>query len=95
MLHIYFFIFNIGSNHYASSTLRQHTFLTNILKKIESDEGWSAVNKDLNEIKMILANPSNIKVHISGNLDTLCETQPNASSLLKELVPTNVKSSEV
>lgn len=84
----------IGSNHYACSTLRQHTFLTNLQIAIESDKGWSIVNEDLNKVKSILADPCNIKVHLSANLDSLCELQPTAPSMLKQLIPSDAKSAE-
>lgn len=83
----------LDNNHYACSTLRQHKFLSNLQKKIESDEGWSSINDDLNKVKMILANPESIKMHLSANLDVLCEIQPDASSLLEQLIPSNIKRS--
>lgn len=84
----------IDSNHYACSTLRQHKFLSNLQKKIESDEGWSSVTDDLNSVKMMLANPDNIKMHLSADLDVLCQIKPDASSLLEQLLPPNIKHSE-
>lgn len=61
--------------------------------KIESDEGWLSVNEDLNKVKMILTNPNNIKMHISADLDVLCEIKPDASSILGNILPANVKCS--
>lgn len=90
---LYYFIC-IDSNHYACSTLRQHKFLSNLQNKIESDEGWASVTDDLNNVKMILANPNSIKMHLSADLDRLCEIKPNASSLLEKLLPPNVECSE-
>uniref|UniRef100_A0A2S2PA73 Presequence protease, mitochondrial n=1 Tax=Schizaphis graminum TaxID=13262 RepID=A0A2S2PA73_SCHGA len=84
-------IYNNNSNHYACSTLRQHKFLSNLQNKIESDEGWSSVTDDLNNVKMILANPDSIKMHLSADLDKLCEIKPDASALLEKLLPPNVK----
>lgn len=43
---------------------------------------------------MILANPDSIKMHLSADLDVLCEVQPDASSLLEQLILPNVKQSE-
>jgi len=91
-INIYFIC--IDNNHYACSTLRQHKFLSNLQNKIESDEGWSSVTDDLNNVKMILANPNSIKMHLSADLDVLCEMKPDASSLLEQLLPPNVKQSE-
>jgi len=73
--------------------LRQHKFLSNLQNKIESDEGWSSVTDDLNNVKMILANPDSIKMHLSADLDKLCEIKPDASALLEKLLPSNVKNS--
>jgi len=61
---------------------------------MESDEGWSSINNDLNNVKMILADPDNIKIHLSADLDVLCEIQPDASLLFERLIPPNVKRSE-
>jgi len=32
-------------------------------------------------------------MHLSADLDVLCETQPDASSLLEQLIPSNIKRS--
>lgn len=74
--------------------MRQHKFLSNLQNKIESDEGWTSVTDDLNNVKMILANPNSIKMHLSADLDRLCEIKPNGSSLLEKLLPPNVECSE-
>lgn len=84
----------IDSNHYACSTLRQHKFLTSLLNKIETDEGWSSINDDLNKMKAILTNPNNIKLHLAANLDALCELVPDASSILEQLLPADKISSD-
>ncbi|XP_025203253.1 uncharacterized protein C05D11.1-like isoform X2 [Melanaphis sacchari] len=87
-------IYQNNNNHYACSTLRQHKFLSNLQNKIESEEGWSSVTDDLNSVKMILANPDNIKLHLSADLQILCELKHNASSLLEKLLPPNVEHSK-
>jgi len=86
---IYKIYYPTGSNHYACSTLRQQKFLTNLQSKIESDEGWLSVSEDLNNMKTILTNPNNIKMHISADLEKLYEVKPDASSILEQLLPMN------
>ncbi|XP_050536250.1 uncharacterized protein C05D11.1-like isoform X2 [Daktulosphaira vitifoliae] len=80
-------------NDYACSTLRQYNFLTSLQKTIESEEGWKVVNEDLNKLKLFLANPDNIKLHITGNIDKLCDIIPEASAALQKIIPDNLKAS--
>lgn len=74
--------------------MRQHKFLTSLQNKIESDEGWTSVNEDLNKVKSILTNPNNLKMHMSADLDALCKMKPDASSVLEKLLPPTVKRSD-
>lgn len=59
-----------------------------------SDEGWASVNDDINKVKIVLTNPNNIKMHVAADLDKLCEINPDASSMLKQILPNGVKSSD-
>ncbi|XP_050536251.1 uncharacterized protein C05D11.1-like [Daktulosphaira vitifoliae] len=79
------------NNNYACSILRQYNFLTSLQKTIETEEGWKVVNEDLNKLKLFLANTNNIKLHISGNLDKLCNIIPEASVALQKIIPDNSK----
>jgi len=74
--------------------LRQHKFLSHLQNKIESDEGWSSINDDLNDVKTFLTNPDSIKMHVSADLDVLCEIQPDIPSVLERLMPPNIKRSK-
>ncbi|XP_050435416.1 uncharacterized protein C05D11.1-like isoform X2 [Adelges cooleyi] len=80
-------MYNKENNHYACSTLRQQTFLAGLQEKIETEEGWLSVTEDLSALKLALANPDNIKLHISANLNRLCEIKPRASAMLKRIIP--------
>ncbi|XP_050536248.1 uncharacterized protein C05D11.1-like [Daktulosphaira vitifoliae] len=80
-------------NDYACSTLRQYNFLTSLQKTIKTEEGWKVVNEDLNKLKLFLANPDNIKLHITGNIDKLCDIIPEASAALQQIIPDNLKAS--
>ncbi|XP_050536252.1 uncharacterized protein C05D11.1-like [Daktulosphaira vitifoliae] len=79
------------NNNFTSSTLRQYKFLTSLQKKIETEAGWEVVEEDLNKLKLFLANPDNIKLHISGDLDKLCDIIPEASVALQKIIPDNSK----
>ncbi|XP_050532841.1 uncharacterized protein C05D11.1-like [Daktulosphaira vitifoliae] len=81
------------NNAYACSTLKQYKFLTSLQKTIESEEGWKVVNEDLNKLKLFLANPDNIKVHITGNIDKLFDINPEAFAALQKIIPDNLKGS--
>lgn len=91
---MFYIFFYLDSNHYACSTLRQQKFLTNLQCKIESDEGWLSVNKDLIDMKTILTNPNNLKMHVAADLNELLKIKPDAPSLLEQLLPPNIKSSD-
>jgi len=67
--------------------------LTNLQSIIESDEGWLTINDDLISMKSILTHPDNIKLHIAADLDNLCKIKPDASSILEQLLPSNVECS--
>ncbi|XP_050528273.1 uncharacterized protein C05D11.1-like [Daktulosphaira vitifoliae] len=86
-------IYKQDSNNYTFSTLRQYKFLTSLQKTIETEEGWQVVNEDLNKLKLFLANPDMIKLHITGNLDKLCVIIPEASVTLQKIIPDNSKTS--
>jgi len=74
--------------------LRQLKFLSHLQNKIESDEGWSSIIDDLNDVKTFLTNPDRIKMHVSADLDVLCENQPDIPSVLEQLMPPNIKRSK-
>jgi len=74
--------------------LRQHKFLSHLQNKIETDEGWSSINDDLNDVKKFLSNPDSIKMHVSADLDVLCEIQSDIPSIMEQLIPSNLKRSK-
>ncbi|XP_050537014.1 uncharacterized protein C05D11.1-like isoform X2 [Daktulosphaira vitifoliae] len=79
------------SNPYICSVLGQYKFLTSLQKAIETEKGWEIVYEDLNKLKLFLANPNNIKLHITGNIDKLCDIIPEASAALQNIIPDNLK----
>lgn len=68
--------------------------MADLQSKIETDDGWLSVNKDLIDMKNILTNSNNIKMHVAADLNELLKIKPEAPSLLEQLLPTNVKSSD-
>ncbi|XP_050535489.1 uncharacterized protein C05D11.1-like isoform X4 [Daktulosphaira vitifoliae] len=79
------------SNPYICSVLGQYKFLTSLQKAIETEKGWKIVYEDFNKLKLFLANPDNIKLHITGNIDKLCDIIPEASAALQNIIPDNLK----
>ncbi|XP_050540397.1 uncharacterized protein C05D11.1-like [Daktulosphaira vitifoliae] len=81
------------NNPYACSALRQYKFLTKLQNVIKTDKGWKFIYENLNKLKSFLANPDNIKLHITGNIDKLCDIIPEASAALQKIIPDNLKRS--
>ncbi|XP_050537012.1 uncharacterized protein LOC126903090 isoform X2 [Daktulosphaira vitifoliae] len=79
------------SNPYTCSVLEQYKFLTSLQNAIETEKGWEIVYEDLIKLKLFLANPDNIKLHITGNIDKLCDIIPEASAALQNIIPDNLK----
>ncbi|XP_074663020.1 uncharacterized protein C05D11.1-like isoform X2 [Tubulanus polymorphus] len=55
--------FQKGSNLWASGMMRQHKFLTTLLKTIKSDP--SKAIEDMNELRSLLSHSDNFRVHIA------------------------------
>ncbi|XP_050535492.1 uncharacterized protein C05D11.1-like isoform X7 [Daktulosphaira vitifoliae] len=79
------------NNPYVCSALRQYKFLTKLQNVIKTDKGWKFVYENLNKLKSFLANPDNIKLHITGNIDKLCDIIPGASAALQKIIPDILK----
>ncbi|KAJ9588208.1 hypothetical protein L9F63_018429, partial [Diploptera punctata] len=63
--------YNKDSNHYSSSMLRQHKFLTAVIEKLESKEKCEEVLKEIESVRQIITEPTNIVIHMAANLDHL------------------------
>nr|CAD7597482.1 unnamed protein product [Timema genevievae] len=59
------------SNHYSSSMLRQHKFLTSLLERLESPALSQKVLQELEEVRAVLTQPANIVVHLAADVDKL------------------------
>lgn len=92
VFYICIILFDTDNNHNVCGLWKQHKFLLSLHKKIKSDEGWASVKEEINNVKSILTNPNNLKMHISADLNVLCEIQPNASFILEtSLLPPNIE----
>ena len=60
--------FNQRSNHWSSSLMRQHSFLTKLLAKLENGEG-QAVLDDLARLKKAIAHDHDLILHAAGLKD--------------------------
>jgi len=67
--------FNQKSNHWSSSLMRQHSFLNQVLSKIEAGQG-EAVIGDLLQIKTSLASSDSLIVHMAGDIQRLAKIVP-------------------
>ncbi|GLH01355.1 Presequence protease, mitochondrial [Gryllus bimaculatus] len=63
--------FNKDSNHYASSMLRQHQFLTSLIEKLDSEETQREVLDEIDQIRRLITNPENLVIHLATNIDQL------------------------
>lgn len=84
----------IDSNFYACGIWKQLKFLTELLDKIEMNDGWDSMNEDLNNLKLLLTNSNNLKMHISTDIDVLCVIKPDALSTLDKLLPPDINRSD-
>ena len=57
--------FNQATNHWSSSLMRQHSFLTDLLAKLESGQGESVL-ADLAKVKRAIAHDHDLILHVSG-----------------------------
>ncbi|PNF33802.1 Uncharacterized protein C05D11.1 [Cryptotermes secundus] len=59
------------SNHYSSSMLRQHKFLTALIEKLDSKEKCEHVLNEIKSVHQIITDPSSIVIHLAANVDQL------------------------
>lgn len=81
---------NVDSNQNACIIWKQHKFLKSLYNEIQSDKGWESVKKDLNDLRSILTNPNNLKMHMSADLYMLYKIEPNAMYMLEQILPRHV-----
>ncbi|KAI9139952.1 Metalloenzyme, LuxS/M16 peptidase-like protein [Paraphysoderma sedebokerense] len=64
-------LYNESSNHIACNLINQSKFLTEIVKKIESDP--NNVVDEINKLREILTHPNNIRIHVCGAIRKLSD----------------------
>lgn len=81
------------SNHFAASLLRQQKFLTSIIEKLGNPDESKVVVSQIEEVRKIITNPSNIVLHMAANLENLpALVKPDDPvNILSELLPSDVK----
>ena len=57
--------FNQKTNHWSSSLMRQHAFLTSVLSRLESEKG-QAVMEDMAKLKQAIAHECDLVLHAAG-----------------------------
>merc|ERR550519_3040233 len=83
-------LFNEESNHQVANMMKQQRFLKTLLKKLDCSP--NEVIKDLEEVRFFLSKPSNMFVHMAGDLSTLSSPTEPWSKLLPAHVPRNLVS---
>lgn len=75
------------SNHYSSSVLRQHKFLTTLMERLNKPEECDKVIAELESVRQIVTDPSYMVVHLAANLDLLATKYANPAELWNQLLP--------
>lgn len=83
-------LFSKESNHHSVSVLRQHKFLTNLLKELETAP--ESVIAQLEVIRSTLCAPKNVVVHMAANCDALL---PSDVDLLSGILPARLSTSNL
>ncbi|XP_060600571.1 uncharacterized protein C05D11.1-like [Ruditapes philippinarum] len=78
-------VFSQDCNHQVNSMLKQHKFLENLLKTLESDP--KKVEEKMEEVRRLLTNPSNLTVHLSVDVEKLSADGYKPAGVWSTLVP--------
>ena len=81
-------LFSEESNHQVANMMKQQRFLKTLLKKLDCSP--NDVIKDLEEVRFFLSKPSNMFVHMAGDLASLPSPALPWSKLLPAHVPRNL-----
>ncbi|XP_072172090.1 uncharacterized protein C05D11.1-like [Diadema setosum] len=85
--------FGKESNHHVSSMIRQHGFLTQLMKKLDEDQ--TEVTKQFNKLRDLLTSPSNLRIHMTANVKDLPTPQaPWQQSFIQKGVSADTKSAK-
>lgn len=66
-----FHLTSADSNHYTSSLLRQHKFLTKMLERLNTEVGQKEVLMEMDAVRRILTSSKNMVLSIAVNVDKL------------------------
>ncbi|XP_067002472.2 uncharacterized protein C05D11.1 [Anabrus simplex] len=81
--------FSKESNHYSSSMLRQHKFLTSLIEKLESKDSCQEVLDEIESIRNIITDPENMVIHMSTNVEKLVSECGDPVKPWSALLPSN------
>ena len=82
------------NNHWAVGFYRQNQFLKDILKKLESSP--NQVENQMNQLRFLITNPSNLTIHLSANASLLNEKVSNPEQLwIDNFLPENIHKENV
>ncbi|XP_022918722.1 uncharacterized protein C05D11.1-like [Onthophagus taurus] len=74
------------SNQQATGILRQHKFLSNLLKLLDSDQSNQVIN-EITKVRDIITSPENVVLYLAGKIDQI---EDPVGPLIK-FVPDNIK----
>ncbi|XP_069695441.1 uncharacterized protein C05D11.1-like [Periplaneta americana] len=72
------------SNHYSSSMLRQHKFLSALMERLEQGE---QVLCEIEAVRQIITDPCNIVIHLAANVDQLVSKLGDPVEPWKKVLP--------
>ncbi|XP_054014823.1 uncharacterized protein C05D11.1-like isoform X1 [Hylaeus anthracinus] len=73
-------IYNKDSNHFSTSMLRQQKFLTNVLDRLNDENGQAEVLSEIESVRKVLTMPKNMTLYIATNVDKLTTQIQNVYS---------------
>ena len=82
------------NNHWAVGFYRQNQFLKDILKKLESSP--NQVENQMNQLRFLITNPSNLTIHLSVNASLINEKVSNPEQFwIDNFLPENIHKENV
>ena len=67
--------FKSGSLAWSSSLMRQHSFLTGLLAKLQTEEGLQSILDDLKAIQRAICHELDLIIHVAGECGQLMESE--------------------
>ncbi|XP_012262723.1 uncharacterized protein C05D11.1-like [Athalia rosae] len=80
-------IYRKDSNHFASSMLRQHKFLTQMMDSLNDSKAQAKVLEEIESVRKTLTTPQNMVLYMAANVDKLAAHVPNVYEPWEVLLP--------